>query len=79
MDGGLGCLSPKRVIYACSHLLLIQELLAHIRRALAPDFYLRLGCLLLIVSFGPSTAQHFVQGHQVLQLLGLHLHLRLLG
>jgi len=50
----------KRVIYACSHLLLIQELLAHVPRALAPVFTLRLGCCLHVGSFGPSTAQHFV-------------------
>ena len=38
MDCGLGCLSPKRVIYACSQVLLIQELLAHSSRVLAPVF-----------------------------------------
>lgn len=59
--------------------LLKQELLAHIPRALAPVFALRLGCSLRVGSFRPTAAQHFVQSHQVLQLLGLHLHLRLLG
>jgi hypothetical protein len=46
MDCGLGCLSPKRVIYACSHLLLIQELQAHIPQASA-DFKNRISVTFL--------------------------------